>query len=89
MYGELKFETFKEFIDKAERIIELFNLSSFLPFFSLKEYKNYVYNEHKFSNDKTKDELAKDTIWQYLMSYKYEEKNFNDLKSVYGLIKKG
>lgn len=86
---KLKFETFSEFCDRADEILESFRIAMMYPTFSLREYQNYIYKQHKFSENKERDLLAKDKCFEWLMSYKYETMNKNDLYSVLGFLKKG
>lgn len=86
---KLKFETFTEFCSRCDEILQTFQIAMMYPTFSLNEYKNYIYYEHHFSLNSERDLLAKDKIFEYLMSYKYEYMNKNDLYSVLGFLKKG
>lgn len=86
---KLKFETFTEFCDRADEILETFKIAVIYPTFSLNEYKNYIYKQHKFSENYERDMLAKDKCWEWLMTYKYEYMNKNDLYCVLGWIGKG
>lgn len=88
MKKELLFETFEDFCNRAEEILKAFKQVVLLPSFSFSKYKNYIYNEHKFSDSETLDLLAKDKCWIWLMSYKYEKVNINDLYCTLGTIKK-
>ena len=85
----LRFETFTEFCDRCDEILDNFRLAMMYPNFSMSEYKNYIYYEHKFSMNSERDLLAKDKIFEYLMSYMYEYVDKNDLYSVLGFLKKG
>ena len=58
------------------------------PTFSIKEYKNYIYKNHKFSDYYERDMLAKEKCFEWLMSYKYDTMNKNYLFSVLGWIGK-
>lgn len=89
MWGRLTFETFTEFCSKADEILYLFTNLMKQKEYLLKDYKNYVYYEHKFSDYENRDMLVKDKIWEWLMSYKYEPFNKNDLYSLLGQCKKG
>lgn len=86
---KLRFETFTEFCDRADEMLKYFQLAMLYPNFSMNEYKNYIYYGHKFSMNSERDLLAKDKIFEYLMSYKYEYVAKNDLYSVLGFLKKG
>lgn len=86
---KLRFETFTEFCDRCEDMLNNFKLAMMYPTFSMIEYKNYIYYEHKFSRNSERDRLAKDKIFEYLMGYKYEYVDKNDLYSVLGFLKKG
>lgn len=85
----LRFKTFTEFCDRCDEILKNFQLAMMYPNFSMNEYKNYIYGEHKFSMNTERDLLAKDKIFEYLMSYEYEYVDKNDLYSVLGFLKKG
>lgn len=85
---KLKFETFGEFCRRADEILEYFKIAMMYPTFSMLEYKNYIYKQHKFSNNKERDIGAKDKCWEWLMTYKYEDMNKNDLYSYLGQIRK-
>lgn len=87
--SKLRFQTFTEFCDRCDDILNNFRLAMMYPTFSMNEYKNYIYYDHKFSKNSERDLLAKDKIFEYLMSYKYEYMNKNDLYSVLGFLKKG
>ena len=86
---KLKFETFTEFCERADEILEAFKIATMYPTFSIKEYKNYIYISHKFSKNSERDIGAKDKCWEWLMTYKYEYMNKNDLYSTLGQLKKG
>lgn len=86
---KLRFDTFTEFCSRCDEILNNFKLAMMYPTFSMSEYKNYIYYEHKFSLNSERDLLAKDKIFEYLMSYQYEYVNKNDLYSVLGFLKKG
>ena len=85
---KLYFKTFAEFCDRADEILEAFKIAVMFPTFSISEYKHYIYNQHKFSDNFERDMLAKDKCFEWLMSYKYEQMNKNDLYSVLGWIGK-
>lgn len=85
---KLIFKTFKEFCDRADEILEAFKIAVIYPTFSIREYQNYIYRQHKFSSNRERDMLAKDKCFEWLMSYKYEFMNKNDLYSVLGWIGK-
>lgn len=55
---KIKFETFKEFCERAEEILVNYEVVSLLPFFSIRKYKNYIYSKKIY---------GKDLIWEYLM----------------------
>lgn len=57
-----------------------------MPFFCLKKEKEYIYQEHTFCDKEQLDQAMKDKIWEYLMSYKYEKVDINDLKAIRGQI---
>ena len=86
---KLRFETFTEFCGRCDEILANFQLAMMYPTFSMGEYKNYIYYGHRFSKNSERDLLAKDKIFEYLMSYKYEYVAKNDLYSVLGFLKKG
>lgn len=85
----LRFATFTEFCDRADDMLKDFQLAMMYPNFSMSEYKHYIYYEHKFSKNSERDLTAKDKIFEYLMSYKYEYVNKNDLYSFLGYLRKG
>ena len=85
---KLKFETFKEFCDRADEILSSFKTAIDYHLLSIKEYKNYIYNNHKFCDNEERDMLVKDKCWLWLMSYKYEPMLKNDLYSTLGWIGK-
>lgn len=60
MVDKIKFDNFDDFYNRADEILSNFELVSLLPFFSLREYKNYVYGKNMASK-------YKDRIWEYLM----------------------
>ena len=82
------FESLDEFIDRAEELLYSFKASSLMPFFCLKKQKDYIYKEHTFSGDEALDISAKDKVWEYLMGYKYETSNLNNVKAIRGQIRK-
>ena len=86
---KLLFETFTEFCERADEILEAFKIACMYSHFSISEYKNYIYKQHKFSMNSERDMLAKDKCFEWLMSYKYEQMNKNDLYCVLGFLKKG
>lgn len=85
---KLKFETFTEFCNRADEILEYFKIAIEYSTFSMIEYKNYIYKEHKFSNNRERDITAKEKCWEWLMTYKYEDMNKNDLYSYLGQLRK-
>lgn len=89
MNERLRFETFTEFCNRCEEIKKVFALMVEMNLIKLIDYKNYIYYEHTFSASTQRDMLAKDKCWEWLMSYKYEPMNKNDLYSVLGNLKKG
>lgn len=80
------FNSLDEFIDRAEELLYNFKASSLMPFFCLKKEKEYIYQEHLFCDEVKLDLAVKDKIWEYLMSYKYEKVDINDLKAIRGQI---
>lgn len=88
MKNGLLFETFDEFCERAEEILEAFKKAVLVPSFSLHKYKEYIYNKHSFCSDAMIDQKAKDKCWVWLMSYKYEKVSKNDLYCVLGSLKK-
>ena len=88
MMDKLKFETFEEFCNRAEEILYEFKKIVELPNFKLLIYKDYIYNHHTFSKIKRIDMLAKDKCWIWLMSYKYEKIDKNDLYCTLGAVRK-
>lgn len=89
MIEKLKFETFTEFCDRADEILDAFKVIALMPTFKINLYKEYIYNKHNFSDNKERDMLAKDKCWLWIMSYKYETMDKNDLYSTLGQLKKG
>ena len=89
MKEKLKFETFTEFCNRAEEILNEFKEVALQPTFKITEYKDYIYNKHKFSENAERDVLAKDKCWLWIMSYKYEKMDINDLYCTLGQLKKG
>ena len=84
----VKFDSFNEFCERARDIREVFGFLIDNRIITLKEYKIYLYREHKFSNKEERDLLIKDKCWLWLMSYKYEPMEINDLYSLLGQVKK-
>lgn len=89
MIEKLKFETFTDFCDRANEILDAFKVVTMLPTFKISKYKDYIYNQHVFSNNEQRDMLAKDKCWLWLMSYKYEKMDINDLYCTLGQLVKG
>lgn len=89
MKEKLKFKTFTEFCERADEIKDIFAIMVETKLIKLINYKNYIYYDHKFSEFESRDMLIKDKIWEWVMSYKYEFMNKNDLYSVLGQCKKG
>lgn len=89
MIEKLKFETFTEFCDRAYEILDAFKVITMMPTFKIKQYKDYIYNHHTFSDNEHRDMLAKDKCWLWLMSYKYEKMDINDLYCTLGQLRKG
>lgn len=85
---KLQFETFEEFCSRADEILNAFKVAVQNPRFSWKEYKNYIYHQHKFSHSHIKDLMAKDKCFEWIMSYQYEYISKNDLYSILGILKK-
>lgn len=83
----LQFETFREFCNRADEILEEFTKAMNDPTFDYKEYQNYIEN-HTFCKGEYRNNLVKDKIWEWLMSYKYEPMNKNDLYSLLGWVGK-
>ena len=89
MKEKLIFETFTEFCDRAYEILDAFKVMTMMPTFKITTYKNYIYNDHKFSNNSERDMLAKDKCWMWVMSYQYEKMDINDLYCTLGQLRKG
>jgi len=89
MIEKLRFQTFTEFCDRAEEILGAFKVATMIPTFKITTYKEYIYDHHKFSDNTERDMLAKDKCWQWVMSYKYEPMDINDLYSTLGQLRKG
>lgn len=84
----LIFDSFEEFYNRADEILETFKVLLENPRFNWKEYKNYIYYQHRFCEDFNIDMQAKDKCFEWIMSYEYEYVSKNDLKSVLGQIRK-
>ena len=84
----LIFDSFEEFYNRADEILETFKVLLENPRFNWKEYKNYIYYQHRFCEDYSIDMQAKDKCFEWIMSYEYEYVSKNDLKSVLGQIRK-
>ena len=87
-YGRIIFDSFEEFYNRADEILETFKVLLENPRFNWKEYKNYIYYQHRFCEDYSIDMQAKDKCFEWIMSYQYEYVSKNDLKSVLGQIRK-
>ena len=83
----LEFKTFREFCDRADEILDEFTKAMNDPSFNYKEYQNYIEN-HTFCKGEYRNNLVKDKIWEWLMSYKYEKMAKNDLYSLLGWVGK-
>lgn len=57
---EIQYFDYFDFCERAEEILYNFSIVVSLPFFDLRNYKNYVYG--KMGSSKYKD-----LIWEYLM----------------------
>lgn len=55
-----EFKTFKEFCQRADEILEDFEVVSLSPFFSLRESRNYIYSINATAKEK-------DLMWEMLM----------------------
>lgn len=86
---KLKFDTFTEFCERADEILEAFKIIVMYPKFSIKEYQNYIYYGHKFSKNAHRDTAVKDKIFEYLMSYKYEYVSKEELTMLLSQLQKG
>ena len=89
MINKLRFETFTEFCRRADEILDTFIMLRKENKVSNKEYKKYIYENHKFSDNQERDLLIKDKCWSWMMSSEYEVMCKNDLYSVLGQLKKG
>ena len=78
-FKTLKIRDYKDFCKRCERIYHDFWLF-YAPFFSLRDYKNYLYNEIIFIENKKKNKTIADKCWEYLMG----DVNRNDLYSILG-----
>lgn len=87
MNKKLLFETFEEFCERAEEILEAFKQAVLVPSF-FHNYKEYIYNKHILSENENLDRQAKDKCWMWVLSYKYEKIDKNDLYCILGAIKK-
>ena len=81
---KLKFETFKEFIDKAEDIRQIFDK---LSKNQKSLYCDYIY-QHNFHENSQKDELIKGKCWEWCLSLEYEPMIKNDLCCILGYCNK-
>lgn len=86
---KLMFETFTEFCERADEILQTFKDAMMYHEFSMSEYRNYIYKQHKFSNNSNRDIAVKDKCWEWLMTYKYEDMSKNDLYCTLGQLRKG
>ena len=77
-YNSLLFKTFSEFCDRADEILEEFTKAMSDPSFDYKGYQKYIEGKH-FCKGNYRDLLVKDTIWEWLMSYKYDKMSKEDL----------
>ena len=84
LINRIKFETFEEFCNRADDILNTFWFLVDNKIISIKEYKDYLYNHHSFSSSKERDATIKGKCWEWLMSFKYEPMNINDLYSLLG-----
>lgn len=89
MKEELKFKTFTEFCSRADELLSLFKNEIENNNLKLCMYREYIYNEHKFSDNNERDQLAKDKCWSWMLSYEYEPMAKNDLYSTLGQLRKG
>lgn len=89
MIEKLKFETFTEFCDRADEILDAFKVAIIIPTFKKSVYKDYIYNNHHFSDNAERDMLAKDKCWMWVLSCEYEKMDKNDLYCTLGQLKKG
>ena len=89
MKEELQFKTFTEFYARADELLRKFAKAVESNNITLNEYRTYIYEEHYFSDNYERDQLAKDKCWMWLLSYEYEPMAKNDLYSVLGQLKKG
>lgn len=83
----IKFNNFADFCSRAYDIRETFGFLVDNKIITIREYKNYLYREKEFSNNRERDLLIKDKCWLWLMSYKYEPMDINDLYSLLGQFK--
>lgn len=88
MDEKLMFETFEDFCKRANDILHTFEKELNKKTISIVEYKKYIYENHKFSDNRERDMMAKDKCWNWIMSYKYEPMSKNDLYCVLGQMKK-
>lgn len=84
---KLQFETYEEFCNRADEILDIFRILIHDPRFSMVEYKNYIYYQHKFCESFMNDLAAKDKCFEWLMSYEYEYISKNDLYAMLGKIR--
>ena len=88
-YKDIEFVTFTEFCENMDKLLYYFKKYSRRKDFNLKEIRDYIYNDHNFSDSKMYDTDAKNKCWEWFMSYKYEKVPKNDMYSCLGHIKKG
>lgn len=83
MIEEMKYETFKEFIERAYELRELYNIREDTPSFLMKTYRDYIYS-HKYPR---LTEVINNICWDWLLSNCYEEVEINSLYCIYGQVK--
>lgn len=83
---EMKYDTFTEFVNRAEELREMYAIRDNTPSFLMDEYRNYVYS-HVFKS--RYEDAINNLCWDWLLSNCYDDVSINDLYSMLGQIKKG
>lgn len=89
MKKELYFKTFNEFCKRAYEIRLIFLIEIKLHNITYAEYRDYIYDNHFFSNNKNINETIKEKCWEWCLSLEYEPMQFYDLKILKYKIPKG
>jgi hypothetical protein len=84
---KLQFETFEEFCNRADELLEEYKLELIDDKINMLNYKRYIYSR-KFCNNESLNLTAIEKCFEWIMSYEYEKLNKNDLYSLLGKIRK-